>query len=215
MKRNSLFLLLVISITFLSCSKKPGSLTGNVYWKYNNYVGNKPDAGSKINLYLLEEDEKEIAYKTSADVQGNFHIEKIKPGRYLLVVRSNNTTDCPMDHLRNLEIHKEDIKQVFGLDLDNYKEQMQKISSLDSLIHKTYVEADNTSGEVTEHIKTRESLNNQINEIVNKVFESFTDDFKIKTGLLTSYSNSCSFSVITIKEDETTTEVIDFGLTCI
>jgi len=201
MKRNSLFLLLVISITFLSCSKKPGSLTGNVYWKYNNYVGNKPDAGSKINLYLLEEDEKEIAYKTSADVQGNFHIEKIKPGRYLLVVRSNNTTDCPMDHLRNLEIHKEDIKQVFGLDLDNYKEQMQKISSLDSLIHKTYVEADNTSGEVTEHIKTRESLNNQINEIVNKVFESFTDDFKIKTGLLTSYSNSCSFSVITIKED--------------
>jgi hypothetical protein len=31
-----------------------GTLTGNAYWKYNNYVGNKPDAGAEVTLYSLD-----------------------------------------------------------------------------------------------------------------------------------------------------------------
>jgi len=54
--RNLTFLAILLAAGCSTFSKKPtemGSLKGNVFWKYNNYVGNKPDAGTSIKLYSL------------------------------------------------------------------------------------------------------------------------------------------------------------------
>jgi len=106
MKPNCL-LLITLSITFFSCSSKhsaysgeaTGKISGNVYWKYNNVIGNKPDAGANVYLYTL--DTTKQYQTTSCDVQGNFSFTGLQDGPYLVVVRSENTTSRPRDFFMN------------------------------------------------------------------------------------------------------------------
>jgi hypothetical protein len=41
-------------LLFASCKPEIGSVEGSIYWK-DNYVGNKPDAGSEITIYHLSD----------------------------------------------------------------------------------------------------------------------------------------------------------------
>jgi hypothetical protein len=96
-------------------------LTGNAYWKYNNYVGNKADAGAGVILLSLDTIRENQKFDATADFQGNYKIERILPGRYFLIVRSKNATDCPERHLTNLALYSSQIKQLFGFDISNYQ----------------------------------------------------------------------------------------------
>lgn len=42
---KKLLLLFVGAALLTACKKDPGSVSGNVYYKFNDYVGNKPDGG--------------------------------------------------------------------------------------------------------------------------------------------------------------------------
>src|SRR5690606_20250301 len=110
-----------------------GSLTGNAYWKYNNFVGNKSDAGAQVVLYSLDTIRKDLKFEATADVQGNYKIEKIPPGKYFLILRSKNATDCPEIHLSKLRIYSTFISHLFHFDLTKYNDQLKEISTLDSL----------------------------------------------------------------------------------
>ena len=110
-----------------------GSFAGVVYWKYNDYVGNKPDIGSKVELYSLDTIRGNLKYETSVDAQGNYKLEKVLPGSYLLILQSKNTTVCPEKLLQKLVGYSSEIKQLFNFDIDIYKTQLDEIHNLDSI----------------------------------------------------------------------------------
>lgn len=91
--KKIIFLLLAIT-TLTSCSKGEGEIKGNVYWKYNDFVGNKPDAGSKIELWGIDTVSIKITnfkLETTADMNGNYAFENVPVGSYMLLVKSKNT----------------------------------------------------------------------------------------------------------------------------
>lgn len=194
-----------------------GSLTGNAYWKYNNYVGNKADAGSEITLYSLDKIRGDLKFEVTTDVQGNYKIDKILPGNYLLIVRSENATDCPDSHLSNLRIYKEDIKQLFGFDIDKYKNQLKELDELDSIYLKSSDEfpSNGTFSQMTSNMDKTKAILKQRTEKIEKLFDSFPEEFKRKIKLYTGYSNAFDFTTIQIEEGKTKNVITDFGITCI
>jgi hypothetical protein len=188
-----------------------GSLTGNAYWKYNDYVGNKPDASSEVTLYSLERIRGRLKFEATADIQGNYTISRIPPGKYFLIVRSNNVTDCPDSHLSNLRFYSPYLKQLFGFDLNKYNNQMKEIFSLDSLASVAMTSNEGASRAIDEYYKYKEQCRDKANEL----FKSFPSDFKRKIKLYTGYSNAYNFETIQIEEGKSTNQITDFGITCI
>ncbi len=194
-----------------------GTLTGNAYWKYNNYVGNKADASAEITLYSLDTIRGNQKFEATADVQGNYKIEKILTGSYLLIVRSKNATDCPDGHLSNLRIYGDEIKQLFGFDIEKYKTQLDEINILDSLYFKSNdnFPSNGSLSQMTASIAKTDAISKQRTEKIEKLFETFPDDFKSKIKLYTGYSNAYDFSMIRIEEGKVENIITDFGITCI
>ncbi len=193
-----------------------GALTGNVFWKYNDYVGNKADAGAKIILYSLDTIRGNLKYETTADVQGNYKIEKILSGRYFLVVNSENTNDCPVSHLKMFDIYSSAIKQIFGFNLENYKKQFTEINNLENTYYKVLTDEDESkyggvSGQIDEYI----SIKREMNKKAEKLIESFPENFKSRIKLYSAYGKAFNFSYIQIEEGKTENQVTDFGITCI
>lgn len=194
-----------------------GTLTGNVYWKYNNYVGDKADAGAKITLYSLDTIRGNLTFEVTSDVHGNYKIEKILPGSYLLIVHSKNATDCPDEHLSNLRIFSDEIDQLFGFDIEKYKTQLEEIDDIDSLYSKSVYDfpSNGSLSQMTTSLDKTNRISKQKTEKIENLFEAFPDDFKFKIGIYTGYSNACDFSIIQIEENKTENIITDFGITCI
>lgn len=210
--RKKIFITILIT-TIISCSKKPGTLVGNVYWKYNDYVGNKPDAGCEVKLYSLTENK--IDFKTTTDVSGNYKIDDIVPGKYFLIIKSKNTTDSPKDHLDNLLIYSQDLKKIFGLDINKFKTEIEEVNSLENKYREALIaSSDQKSYEgISKQMEVYHNLESQIMEKSADIISKFPAEFKTTVGLYTGYDKSFSFKVIEIKEAKTTTENVDFGLT--
>lgn len=196
-----------------------GSMTGNVYWKYNNYVGNKPDAGSKITIFSCDTARNGLKYEASTDVQGNYRIEKVLPGEYFMVIRSGNTTDCPEDHLRKIKFYTKHIKQFYDFDINEFQPALDSISALDSFYHSILL--DKNTKRRNEHLtrsewrriySTHERLKRQMAaDLLNRFPKKFMSDIEIYT----EYGSSHDYTYILIKEDENVHENTDFGTTCI
>lgn len=207
-------LLATIMLVFIltSCTKKPGTLTGNVYWKYNNYVGNKPDASSKVSLYSITD--KNVHFETSTDIAGNYKIEEIPTGRYFLVIKSGNTTDAPQNHLNNLLIHSEDIKTIFTYDIKKFKKEIAEIDKLQQEYENILIdENENNYGGLSNKIAKYHKIEREIESKSVDLISRFPSDFKSKIELYTGYDKSFNFSNIEIKEAKTTNVNVDFGIT--
>jgi hypothetical protein len=192
-----------------------GSLTGNAYWKYNNYIGNKPDAGTEVILYSLDTIRGDLKFETTTDVQGNYKIDRIPPGEYFLIVRSKNATDCPESHLSNLRIYSSYLNQLFGFDLDKYSNQMNEIFALDSLASEALTASDKGYGSAARALDGYYKYKEQSRDKASELFKSFPNDFKRKIKLYTGYSNAYDFETIYIEEDKSANQISDFGITCI
>ncbi len=193
-----------------------GALTGNVYWKYNDYVGNKADAGAEITMYTIDTIRGNLKYESSADVQGNYKFEKVLPGSYFIIVCSKNATDCPLSHLRNLEIYSSTIKQLFGFNLDNYKISLNEINKLDSIFEEILLDPDvNKYGGISSKIDKYSAIEKEMREKAENLIDTFPEEFKTKIKFFTGYSNAYDFSIIRIEEGKTKNENTDFGITCI
>jgi hypothetical protein len=204
----------ITSTSPISLNGDYGHLTGNVFWKYNNYLGNKPDAGSSITLYALDTLRKEIKYEATSDVMGNFKFEKVLPGNYLLIVKSYNTRNSPNNHLDELLINGYNLSDIFGYNIHKSNiVQLKEYKKLDSLYKYTLLSNDNEYGGFTKRYETYRKFEKQKMELADKIIEKFPYDFKTKLGLYTSYSNKLKISSIKIDEGKFTNEVIDFGIT--
>ena len=85
-----------------------GTVTGEVTYKYNNYVGNRGDAGSTVLLISknIESLPDELAYGSTYDLpegcyatevsgSGNYTFNNIPTGEYVLIFISKNTSPNP------------------------------------------------------------------------------------------------------------------------
>lgn len=193
-----------------------GVLTGNAYWKYNNYVGNRPDAGAKVTIYPLDSIRYGQNYVATADVQGNYKIEKILPGKYLAIVRSESATDCPEDHLRRFQIYSDKLSQLFHLDLEEYKQQIDEIDKLQTEYMDILLDDDYKKyGGLLNKIRKYSVIQSKIRDKANELLNSLPDDFKRKIELYTGYSNAYDFETILVEETKTANINSDFGITCI
>lgn len=94
-------------------SNKKGNLKGTVTWQYNKVIGTKPDVGAKIYLIpekfnkssmtdkeakpfamlgSISEDKKGILFFKTANGYGNYEINDIPVGKYVILIVSNKTT---------------------------------------------------------------------------------------------------------------------------
>lgn len=208
---KKIILLFIISICIFSCTKKPGSFSGNIYWKYNDYVGNKPDSGSEIKLY--SKSDKEHIYETTADVMGNFKIEEIPPGEYFAIIQSKNTTDSPNDHLNNLILNAEELNYLFEYNVAINKKQADEIKNLEDKYIDVITDDDKKYGGLSNQIEKYTSIEKDIKEKSLMFISKLPSEFKDKLNLQTGYENSLHFLRLEIKEGKNTTKNIDFGAT--
>jgi len=192
-----------------------GSIAGVVFWKYNNYVGNKADIGSTIKLYPLDSATTNII-ETNVDAQGNFKIDKVLAGEYFLIIQSENTTNCPETHLRNLLNYDSRIKQLFGFDIHNYQIQLDSIERLDSTYNSILLSNDYSKyGGISEFILKYSTIELEKREHAERLINSFPLEFRGKIGIYTGYSNALNFRLVKILENKTENINMDFGITCI
>lgn len=192
-----------------------GSLTGNAYWKYNDYVGNKPDAGAEITLYSLDTARGNLKFEAIADVQGNYKIDRVPPGKYFLIVRSKNVKDCPDSHLDKIKLYSNYLNQLFSFDIDKYSDKIQEINILESLANAALGAEDEGYESISKALGNYYMYKEQSRDKANELFKLFPDDFIGKIKLFTGYSNAYDFETIFIEENKSTNKITDFGITCI
>lgn len=99
-----------------SSSIDKGNLRGIITWQYNKLIGTKPDVNAKIylisenynkntmtndeeSLFTLlgsvSEDKKDKLFFSKINGYGNYEIDNIPVGKYLMIIISNNTTRPP------------------------------------------------------------------------------------------------------------------------
>ena len=94
----------VLSVCNVTVKIKTGSVTGTVTYKYNDYVGNKPDTDAKVLLISksvtslpdsvalgLISSLPDGCYGTKVDGSGKYQFDNIPVGDYYIVIISKNT----------------------------------------------------------------------------------------------------------------------------
>lgn len=207
-------------VSFLSCvlllisvnqiNAQTGTVSGNVYWKYNNYVGNKPDAGSEVTLMQITN--PAIRHKTKCDIQGNFKIEGVTPGRYFLQIKSQNTKQDPIFYTRLFRIYKENLDSVYEIKVSSFRNDLQ--NEIDEL-YKQQVELNKRMTQMKYPIykKENDKLEKELLLKIKEWIESMPIEFKNKLSIYTSVHESLDYSVLEIKENKNETVVTDFGIT--
>lgn len=191
------------------------SLSGNVSWEFNDYVGNKADAGADILLISLDTIRGELKYESTADLQGNYKIENVLPGSYFLIVKSENATDCPEAHLNNMMAYKDDLGKLFGLNLSPFKKEIDEIEDLHNQFTKILMGNESEYGGLGNQIAKYTKIEKDIREKALKVIDKFPIDVRRKIGIYSGYSNAMYFANVQIEEGKPEVVITDFGITCI
>lgn len=84
----------------LTVQNKFGSVSGSITWQYNGYVGTKADTGAFVALILKDgstklkdnKNEENGIYSAKVDGLGNYTINGVPEGEYIVVIVSKNTT---------------------------------------------------------------------------------------------------------------------------
>ena len=210
---RTLLVMFCITIALVSCGPKYGSVTGNVYWKYNNYVGNKPDAGSIAYLYPYNKSSKPI--EATADIQGNFRFDKAETGDYLLLVVSKNTTDSPEDHYHEIKLSSAYLRDVFNFEVSKILPDKQKEFHIrDSiLLNFQITDKSSISGDFLKHMDQVRKKKDTLRTVAEEIIKAIPSDIVMKLGILTSYGSKIKIKKIKVEADRSTNEVFDFGVT--
>ena len=203
---------LIAATYMIACSpgpKKPsemGSLKGNVFWKYNNYVGNKPDAGASITLYSLSD----TAYSETAtcDVQGNYSIDSIPEGYYFAVIASKATTESPSSALENIYLDGSFLKTIARDSLRGLKQSWDSVTSLNGSMEKL-----EKLSSPYQRLRKRHEIEDSINHIANRWFEARSLTALNRLGKILPSAPKVKYQIITIKPRRIETLITDFGIT--
>lgn len=112
------------------CSAQTGSISGNAFWHYNDYIGNKPDAAADV--YLFTGDSTKAPDNTQCDVMGNFKFDQIAPGKYLVLIVSRATTDDGTNNFIVFNAYKGMYREFLGFDITDPKAVYDSVMLLDN-----------------------------------------------------------------------------------
>lgn len=189
-----------------------GSLSGNIFWKYNDYVGNKPDGGSTVTAYCIDTTRTDLKYSTACDVAGNFRFDKVLPGNYLLIVNSANTTASPKQIIQSVRYYGSDIKTIFNYEFTNInKEDMMKYTELDSLYTQALINTDRN--DLTGSIAKYRDIEYDENKVAGKIISQIPNYLRDKLNISESYSRKIYLKNIVVSDGQNTNTIIDFGNT--
>lgn len=210
MKKRLFISCLILLISVNAIKAQTGSVSGNVFWKYNNYVGNKADAGSEVILIQLTN--PAIQHKTKCDLQGNYKIEGIIPGRYFLQIKSQNTKQDPIFYTRLFKIFKGNLDSAYDIKVSSFRNDLQ--DEIDEL-YKQQVELNKKMTQMKYAIyrKENEKIEKELLSKIKEWIESMPIEFKNKLGIYTSLHESLDYEVLEIKENKNETVITDFGIT--
>lgn len=214
--KKIIFLLLAIA-TLTSCSKGEGNIKGNVYWKYNDFVGNKPDAGSKIELWGVDTVSTKITdfkLETTADMNGNYTFENIPVGYYMLIVKSKNTNRSNPDTYKQIGIFKKHLEMYFKLDLTPINDDLKKLSELDEKYLDAVIETPDFSNKNGEDyfIKTK-SIQKELERLAEITFDKTPKALIELLDLQPYFTNKFDIDFIEVEKDKTFQKNTDFGIT--
>jgi hypothetical protein len=103
-------IIIIVSLpSYSSAATKTGSIHGNITWQYNEYIGTKADVGAYVALIPIDtkvikkKDHKLFSklmltkgkggiYSTKVDGLGEYNIDDVPVGKYMIVVISSKTT---------------------------------------------------------------------------------------------------------------------------
>lgn len=211
---KKIFTIACAALCLVACTKDPGSVSGNVYYKYNNFVGNKPDAGASIKLFKADEAAKGPNYETTTDVQGNYKIENVIPTEYLLMIQSKNTTAKDSEIFDQLIANSKEIKEVFGADIDAIKKEIEEVNTLDVKASEAYSNAmSDLSASGKKYVTEYGSILKLRNEKVKAILAKLPADLQKHLGLANGVGQKIELKKLTVNEAQNSQNNTDFGLT--
>jgi hypothetical protein len=210
-----LFFLCFFLIFGMCAIAQTGTVSGNVFWKYNDYVGNKADAGATV--YLIPEEKTKGALKSNCDVSGNFRFEGVPYGNYLVIVISENTkTDGEYNvaSLSDVSVGKYFTSNLREQNKPLYDSVQNLQTKLKELLAKSY--QIKKRKEIKELEKENDALTKQY--IPSLVRLAFSFDFAgrdVSSELHSTLYTSKKIHVkeTTVSQTATSPIVVNFGLT--
>ncbi|UPK69319.1 carboxypeptidase-like regulatory domain-containing protein [Chitinophaga filiformis] len=205
MKYVSLF---VIVVLFFACKPQTGNVRGNIFWKYNNYVGNKPDAGASVTLYSMSDS---VKLDAKCDVQGNFIFDKVPVGKYILVVRSQNTTGSADDQLSQILDHINEVNYITRQDIGKlgFTENFEKLKTA---VINSYAQEQDPTINYLEIYRKRKKLEDTLQSFSSNALHTIYSKAPINTTPLPLLSKYY-YSLLIVEPEKTNNVVVDFGTT--
>lgn len=219
--KKILFIILIASLIFSCSNPKYGSLKGNAYWKYNDYVGNKPDAGTEIFLFS---DTGSRPLQQTCDVAGNFNFDKLPVGKYFVVAKSKATNCLLYNDINEISPYlgngfigfKPDDALLFTKFFKAYNKINQFELTGMGRSNKNFINYEDT---LTRFIINADSFAIAIFESMSQhaAFKKWVFNFGLDSALVTDIlpvlQQKIKMSNVIIEENKENSIVIDFGIT--
>lgn len=134
----------IIAVCNVTIKQKTGAVTGNITYKYNDYVGNKPDTGAVVYLiatnttslpdtvagfFYNDKDDNDGIYTTKVDGTGTYTFENIPIGEYYIIVGSYNVSNFSRGSGLDFGYEVYKMFSANGQELANLQAQTGKVTS--------------------------------------------------------------------------------------
>lgn len=190
-----------------------GTIKGNVFFKYNELIGNKADAGSQVILYSKTDS---TFAPTTTDLQGNFVYDNLKPGQYLVGVVSENTIDNGIESFGLASFAN--TKPYLGFSFSKLSPELfdsihAGIQKCDSLL---IVMSSKTKygGQWNKARKAREKVMKGCQAMIKRLMSLAPMNSRtLPFNFTRTHGKKYRFSHVTVEPGKTSTIVIDFGIT--
>lgn len=207
-------LLLFVGVSMLTaCKKDPGSISGNVYYKYNDYQGNKPDAGTTIKLYNVDKGAEPATYEATTDVQGNYKIGGVIPGDYLLFIRSKNTTAKNEDIFEQFLANSKELKELFGNDLEKITKEVEELKAIEAKKSETYTNAITKLDAGDKYLNEYSALLKEGSAKQKSIVSKLPAELKKIVSEALGYDQKVEIKKVTVEEAKDVSGNTDFGIT--
>jgi hypothetical protein len=199
MMKYFLFLLLMP----LTIQAQNGSIAGNVFYKYNDFVGNRPDAGATVKVFPLANPAS--FKKATVDLQGNFAITNLDTGKHLVIVISKETNQDPYLGYFAFVVYGKYIDKYFGFNPKTIDTALQ--NAIESK-HQEYFEYGVTK---KANFKKIEKTKTEIMEMVFKFFNELPLEKMVNTGI-TLPTDNFQLQELVVNDKPSEKLIIDFGI---
>lgn len=179
-------------------------IRGSAFYKYNEYIGNRPDAGASVTAYSLQDPKLEKS--TTVDLSGAFSVTVPDTGRYFIIVKSKETNDEPYIAFVKLFGAVSLINKYFGVDLHKLNPQLK-----DQIEQKRKEYYDYLLSSKTKPKKVTE-MEIEMMKLVYQFYNLIPMDARSKMGF-PSPSDNLFFKEVKITKDGSDKIVVDFGVT--